>query len=134
VLTLGIDCQADRVEVAGGRLGPRLPPLRRRLRRDPRPHLEADLPAAARRAAEADLAERVRQPHRLDRAAIDGNAWTEDVWDWAKRHPRSKLIMVRGRGEDSRAAHRAGQEGAQRAHRQAAEMGRAGSTISAPRC
>lgn len=37
----------------------------------------------------------------LDRAAIDGNAWTEDVWAWAKRHPRSKLIMVRGRGEDS---------------------------------
>jgi phage terminase large subunit GpA-like protein len=37
----------------------------------------------------------------LDRTAIDGNAWTEDVWSWAKRHPRSKLIMVRGRGEDS---------------------------------
>jgi phage terminase large subunit GpA-like protein len=36
----------------------------------------------------------------LDRAAIDGNAWTEDVWDWARRHPRTKLIMVRGRGED----------------------------------
>lgn len=37
----------------------------------------------------------------LDRVAIDGNAWTEDVWSWAKRHPRSRLIMVRGRGEDS---------------------------------
>lgn len=37
----------------------------------------------------------------LDCGAIDGNAWTEDVWAWAKRHPRSKLIMVRGRGEDS---------------------------------
>lgn len=36
----------------------------------------------------------------IDRAAIDGNAWTEDVWDWAKRHPRSRVIMVRGRGED----------------------------------
>jgi phage terminase large subunit GpA-like protein len=36
----------------------------------------------------------------LDMAAIDGNAWTEDVWDWAKRHPKSRLIMVRGRGED----------------------------------
>jgi phage terminase large subunit GpA-like protein len=35
-----------------------------------------------------------------DRTAIDGNAWTEDVWQWAKRHPRSKVIMVRGRGED----------------------------------
>lgn len=37
----------------------------------------------------------------IDRAAIDGNAWTEDVWQWARRHPRSKVIMVRGRGEDS---------------------------------
>lgn len=37
----------------------------------------------------------------LDRVAIDGNAWTEDVWDWAKRHPRSKVIMVRGVGHDS---------------------------------
>ena len=36
-----------------------------------------------------------------DMSAIDGNAWTEDVWGWAKRHPRSRLIMVRGRGEDS---------------------------------
>lgn len=37
----------------------------------------------------------------VDIAAIDGNAWTEDVWGWARRHPHSKLIMVRGRGEDS---------------------------------
>ena len=36
----------------------------------------------------------------IDMAAIDGNAWTEDVWDWAKKHPKSTLIMVRGRGED----------------------------------
>lgn len=37
----------------------------------------------------------------LDFAAIDGNAWTEDVWSFARRHPASKLIMVRGRGEDT---------------------------------
>lgn len=37
----------------------------------------------------------------IEIAAIDGNAWTEDVWDWARRHPKSKVIMVRGRGEDS---------------------------------
>lgn len=36
----------------------------------------------------------------LEVAAIDGNAWTEDVWDWARRHPKHRLIMVRGRGED----------------------------------
>lgn len=37
----------------------------------------------------------------VDMSAIDGNAWTEDVWAFARRHPHSKLIMVRGRGEDS---------------------------------
>jgi len=36
----------------------------------------------------------------LDMAAIDGNAWTEDVWEWARKQPRHRLIMVRGRGED----------------------------------
>jgi phage terminase large subunit GpA-like protein len=29
-----------------------------------------------------------------------GNAWTEDVWGFARRHLPSKLIMVRGRGDD----------------------------------
>jgi phage terminase large subunit GpA-like protein len=37
----------------------------------------------------------------IDFAAIDGNAWTEDVWSFARRHPSNKLIMVRGRGDDA---------------------------------
>lgn len=37
----------------------------------------------------------------IDLAAIDGNAWTEDVWGWAKRHPSSKVIMVRGIGSEA---------------------------------
>jgi len=37
----------------------------------------------------------------VDLAAIDGNAWTEDVWDFARKHPSSLLIMVRGLGADS---------------------------------
>jgi phage terminase large subunit GpA-like protein len=36
----------------------------------------------------------------LNMTAIDGNAYTEDVWGWVRRHPASKVIMVRGRGED----------------------------------
>ncbi|TPL30187.1 terminase gpA endonuclease subunit [Mesorhizobium sp. B2-4-7] len=31
-----------------------------------------------------------------DLLAIDGNAWTADVWEWAKRHPLSRVIMTRG--------------------------------------
>ncbi|MBX9875773.1 MAG: phage terminase large subunit family protein [Beijerinckiaceae bacterium] len=37
----------------------------------------------------------------LDLAAIDGNAYTEDVWSWAKRHPTSRVIMVRGVASES---------------------------------
>lgn len=37
----------------------------------------------------------------IDMLAIDGNAFTEDVWSWARRHKASRVIMVRGRGEDS---------------------------------
>lgn len=32
----------------------------------------------------------------IDVLAIDGNAYTEDVWAWAKKHPASRVIMVRG--------------------------------------
>lgn len=31
-----------------------------------------------------------------DLLAIDGNAYTEDVWSWSKKHPVSRVIMVRG--------------------------------------
>jgi phage terminase large subunit GpA-like protein len=37
----------------------------------------------------------------IDGAAIDGNAWTEDVWDFARKHHSSQLIMVRGLGSDT---------------------------------
>jgi phage terminase large subunit GpA-like protein len=41
--------------------------------------------------------------HRLaaDMLAIDGNAWTEDVWGWARRHPQGRVMMVRGVGSDT---------------------------------
>ncbi|TXL72548.1 terminase [Vineibacter terrae] len=100
VTALGIDCQADRVEwqlVGFGR------DFRRAVvdygiipghisDATCRDRLDALL-------AQTWLNEAGRRVG-IDRAAIDGNAWTEDVWDWARRHPRSKLIMVRGRGED----------------------------------
>lgn len=41
--------------------------------------------------------------HRIaaDMVAIDGNAYTEDVWEWARRHPSGRLIMMRGDNRDS---------------------------------
>ena len=32
----------------------------------------------------------------IDMLAIDGNAYTEEVWEWARRHPAGRVIMVRG--------------------------------------
>lgn len=37
----------------------------------------------------------------IDMLAIDGNAWTEDVWGWARRHLSTKVMMVRGIGSES---------------------------------
>ena len=35
--------------------------------------------------------------HRIcDLLAIDGNAWTAEVFEWTKRHPVSRVIMTRG--------------------------------------
>jgi phage terminase large subunit GpA-like protein len=36
----------------------------------------------------------------IDIAAIDGNAYTEDVFAWARNHSSNKLIVTRGRGDD----------------------------------
>ncbi|MCF1744214.1 phage terminase large subunit family protein [Paradevosia shaoguanensis] len=37
----------------------------------------------------------------LDLTGIDGNAFTEDVWDWVKKHPTSRVIMLRGVGSEA---------------------------------
>ena len=100
VLTVGIDVQKDRVEwqvVAWGR--------------DYRRHV-VEVGVITGHISEAhtqgglDELLKMQWKHasgnmlKLDMAAIDGNAWTEDVWGWAKRHPASKLIMVRGVGSE----------------------------------
>jgi len=35
-------------------------------------------------------------PINLDALAIDGGAYTDDVWSWAKTHPWSRVIIVKG--------------------------------------
>lgn len=37
----------------------------------------------------------------VDLLAIDGNAWTEDVWSFARRHPAGRVIMVRGANSEN---------------------------------
>jgi phage terminase large subunit GpA-like protein len=98
---LGIDCQNDRVEwqlVGFGRDYKRFVieyGIVDRHISDPdcRRNLDLVLARKWRNTAGQQLG--------IDLAAIDGNAWTEDVWSFARRHPSSKLIMVRGRGDDA---------------------------------
>lgn len=37
----------------------------------------------------------------LDLTGIDGNAWTDDVFDWVKRWPKSRVVMLRGVAGDA---------------------------------
>lgn len=100
VVTVGIDCQADHVKwqaVAWAR------EFRRAVvdfgtipGHISEPACRARLDELMRQSWPNAVGNRVP----LDMAAIDGNAWTEDVWDWARKQPRHRLIMVRGRGED----------------------------------
>lgn len=96
LLTMGIDCQKDRVEwhlVGWGRDGYRavidygvIPG--HISEKAIYPKLDQLLKNKWRNSAGQLIG--------IDRAAIDGNAWTEEVWDYSKRIPVSRLIMVRG--------------------------------------
>lgn len=101
VLTAGVDCQADRVEVqvvAWGREYRRWIvdhiPIQGHISTD---KCRAALDAVLKQSWRNEAGNRIA----LDMLAIDGNAWTEDVWEWARRHPISRVIMVRGRGEET---------------------------------
>lgn len=96
VLTLGIDCQIDRVEwqlVGWGRSGRRWV-VDHGIIHD---HVsEQEAHKALDRLIDTTWRNEAGRDLRPDLSGIDGNAWTEDVWDWAKRHPASKVIMLRG--------------------------------------
>lgn len=96
ILVCGVDCQIDRCE---WQVVARAPNYRRAVVQygvirghissaEAQEGLNALLKQTFRNAVDRDLV--------VDRLAIDGNAWTEDVWAWARKHPSSRVIMVRG--------------------------------------
>lgn len=101
LLTCGVDCQGDRVEwqvVAWG-------PGKKRAVIEYgviQGHI-SDEPCQ--KSLNALLSQGFRNAYgrkiEIDLLAIDGNAYTEDVWDWARRHPVSRVIMVRGGNRES---------------------------------
>jgi len=114
-LTLGIDVQGDRVEwllrgwgrnrfsavIDWGRIdqtaGSFLPTYKEHSGHISEPEVRAALDRLLDRAW---LDEHGRR-RKVDLAAIDGNAYTEDVWLWARKHPKSRVIMVRGDNKDA---------------------------------
>lgn len=96
LFTLGIDCQGDRVEVQAVAFGPN----RRRAVVDytvvagniTETETRAELDKIVTRAWPNEAGQRITP----DIVAIDGNAYTDDVYEWAKKYPRSQVIMVRG--------------------------------------
>jgi phage terminase large subunit GpA-like protein len=96
LLTLGVDCQIDRVEwqvVGWGR------EFRRWVIEYgvfPGHISDAKCQLLLDGLLKQTWPNAVRTPVALDAAAIDGNAWTEEVWDWVRKHPASSVMMVRG--------------------------------------
>ena len=110
VLTLGIDVQGDRVEwlLRGeGRNQTRAvidygvidssATISGQPARDHTGHVsEPEVMAALDKLIARSWKDENGRKRNVALTAIDGNAYTEDVWNWARRHPRSKVIMVRG--------------------------------------
>ena len=96
ILTAGVDCQQDRIEVHLVAFGAGF----QRYAFDYKliEHSIAD--EAGREALDAILKTTWRttlgRRIALDMLAIDGGAYTNAVWDWAKRHPWSRVIIVKG--------------------------------------
>lgn len=96
LLTAGVDCQADRLEVTICAYG-------RNYRRWVVDHIviphdigdeagRAGLDALLKATWRTELG--LRLP--LDMMAVDEGSFTEDVRDWAKRHPWTRVILIKG--------------------------------------
>lgn len=109
-LVWGIDVQGDRVEcllvgygrnrlravvervVIDNRAGSHLPGYRVHSGHISEPEVRAALDTLIAR----EWTDEAGRKRTVDMTAIDGNAYTDDVWNWVRKHPRSKVIMVRG--------------------------------------
>jgi len=96
IFTAGCDCQKDRVEVhlkGFGKDGRRATVEYRVLEG----HISTDKTRAALDALlEETWPDEYGNQRRVDMLAIDGNAWTDDVMQWARRHSWNRVIVTRG--------------------------------------
>lgn len=100
VIGAGADCQGDRVEVHVQGYGANLKRWTIDYHVIPHhiatPEAWAALDGMMTRALPADHG----KARMIDMLAIDGNAYTKDVFAWARRHPWTRVIVVRGAKSD----------------------------------
>jgi phage terminase large subunit GpA-like protein len=101
LLTAGVDCQDDRIEMQVVAFG-------RNLQRwvvDYRviPHYIGDEDGRAALDAQLKALWRTERGLKLplDMMAIDSGAYTDAVWNWARRHPWNRVIVVKGGNSQS---------------------------------
>ncbi|EEX09616.1 phage terminase large subunit [Ruegeria lacuscaerulensis ITI-1157] len=96
LFTAGVDCQDDRMEVHFKAFGRN----RKRWTIDYKViphHIGSEEGRAALNAyLKQDWKTELGFPVKLDALAIDGGTYTDDVWSWAKTHPWSRVIIVKG--------------------------------------
>jgi phage terminase large subunit GpA-like protein len=102
MLIVGLDCQDDYVDgvvVGFGRNLSRQVIARVRIEGHiSTPETRAEL----NRLVEFEWPTAYGSRRKADLCGIDANAWTDDVFDWAKHFPKSRVIMVRGVKGDRR--------------------------------
>jgi phage terminase large subunit GpA-like protein len=100
LICVGVDCQKDRTEIHIKGFGEGL----RRWTIDYRIVTHHIGDAGAHAALDGILQETwpdaFGNRRSIDMLAIDGNAFTNEVFAWAKRHPQQKVIVVRGAKSD----------------------------------
>ncbi|MBT9386974.1 phage terminase large subunit family protein [Pseudooceanicola sp. CBS1P-1] len=96
IFSAGVDCQGDRTEVHFVAFGRNY----RRWAIDYQviPHhiSTAECRAALNQILKSTWRTRAGRRFGLDVLAIDTGAYTEDVWDWAMRHPYTRVMAIKG--------------------------------------
>ena len=100
IFTIGVDCQGDRVEWHAKAYGRDLKRWTVDYGVIPGHISEKDTRKALDELLLTTWPDSFGNRRPVQRLAIDGNHWTDDVADWVRKHPESRVIMVRGANSD----------------------------------
>lgn len=101
ILTAGVDCQNDRIEVHVVAFGPNYQRWAVDYRVIPHHISDNEGRAALDALLKATWRTQLGLHVQLDMMAVDVGTYTEDVWSWGKRHPWSRVILVKGASTQS---------------------------------